>query len=392
MPTQRKSGREARTKKPASSQQQAARRDDARYMRLALHEAARGLGRTSPNPAVGALIVSADGRRILAHGWHRAAGQPHAEIEALRALSDPRAAAGATLYVTLEPCSTHGRTPPCTAAILNADLARVVVGAVDPNPAHAGRGLTLLRTAGVQVRAGVLGAECARLNRAFNHWIVTGQPWVIAKAALSLDGRLNRAPGEDPWLTSPAARAHAHRTLRACVDAILVGAGTVRTDNPRLTVRELGQPAPGTPRQPWRVVLTRSGDLPADAHVFTDEWKARTLVFRARHSADQTLREVLADLGRRHVTSVLIEGGGEVLGQAFREGVVNEVAFYLAPRLAAGAQTVLGTHALPGEGAALIEPRYERIGSDLCCRGLVRHQKPPGASRKQNLDETSTGV
>ena len=330
-------------------------------MRAALHEARRGLGRTSPNPAVGAVVVSPGGE-VLARGWHHAAGQPHAEIEALRALPDPARARGATLYVTLEPCSTHGRTPPCTDAILRAGLARVVVGATDPNPAHAGRGLDVLRAAGVEVRAGVLGDECAALNRPFNRWIVTGRPWVIAKAALSLDGRLARPAGEGQWLTGPAARAHAHRRLRARVDAILVGAGTVRTDDPALTVRS-GVVRGGAPaRQPWRVVLTRSGDLPAGARLFTDAHRDRTLVLRGR-----SLGEVLDDLGQRQVTSLLVEGGAETLASFFDAELVDEVRFYLAPLL-----TGDGPSALKLAGpVTLLEPRYRRLGPDVHLAAFV---------------------
>jgi diaminohydroxyphosphoribosylaminopyrimidine deaminase/5-amino-6-(5-phosphoribosylamino)uracil reductase len=212
--------------------------DDEKFMRAALREARRGLGQTSPNPAVGAVIVRAG--RIVARGHHRRAGLPHAEIEALQVLRQPQLARRATLYVTLEPCSTHGRTPPCVEAIVRHSFARVVIGAIDPNPAHAGRGVELLRAAGIDVVTGVLESECRELNVAFNKWIVTGLPFVIAKAALSLDGRLTRPPGEGQWLSNAASRADAHR-LRASVDAILIGAGTLRADNPRLTVR--GVPA-----------------------------------------------------------------------------------------------------------------------------------------------------
>ncbi len=207
---------------------------DERFMRLALVEARKGIGRTSPNPAVGAVIVRAG--RVLARGPHRGAGLPHAEIEAIDAIPRMGRCRGATLYVTLEPCSTQGRTPPCTGAILAAGFARVVFGATDPNPKHAGRAAKILRAAGIAVTSGVLAGECVALNRAYNHWITTRKPWVIAKCAMSLDGRLTRRPGESTWLTSPAARRHA-QALRARVDAILVGAGTIRADNPRLTVR-----------------------------------------------------------------------------------------------------------------------------------------------------------
>ena len=339
--------------------------DDAKYLRAALREAKRGLGQTSPNPAVGAIIVR--GGRIIARGFHHAAGQPHAEIEAIRALKNPALAHGATLYVTLEPCSTHGRTPPCCDAIRAAGFGRVVVGAIDPNPAHAGRGLRLLRNAGIEVTHGVLAEECTALNRAFNHWVVTKMPWVIAKAGLSLDGRLTRPPGEGQWLTSVASRAHAMQ-LRAQVDAILIGAGTLRADNPQLTVRGL----PGA-RQPWRIVLTRSGRLPKKAHLFTDTHRERTLVYRG-----QSLRTVLRDLGRRQITSVLIEGGGEILGQAFDRRLVDEVSFYLAPLLCGGPGVIGGRGAAStAESPRLTAIRYERLGDDLHIAGLVAKVSSP---------------
>ncbi|MBS0659192.1 MAG: bifunctional diaminohydroxyphosphoribosylaminopyrimidine deaminase/5-amino-6-(5-phosphoribosylamino)uracil reductase RibD [Verrucomicrobia bacterium] len=331
-----------------------------RWMRAALDEARKGVGRTSPNPAVGAVIVR--GQRIVARGWHRAAGQPHAEIEALRALPRPELARGATIVVTLEPCSSHGRTPPCTDAIIAAGFARVIYGATDPNPKHVGRAARLLRAAGLEVVEGVLAEECAALNPAFNHWVTTGRPWVIAKWAMSLDGRLNRPPGELPWLTSPAARRHA-MPLRAQVDAILIGAGTLRADDPQLTVRGIRGA-----RQPWRVVLTRRGELPADAKLFTDEHRERTLVLRGR-----TLRGALTELGRRGITSVLIEGGGEILGQAFDQKLVQEVCCFLAPLLAGGSVPAVGGRGIGdlSERLRLRAPNFERIGPDLCLRGLV---------------------
>jgi diaminohydroxyphosphoribosylaminopyrimidine deaminase/5-amino-6-(5-phosphoribosylamino)uracil reductase len=326
------------------------------WMRLALREARRGAGRTSPNPAVGAVIVSRGGK-LLAKGWHRAAGGPHAEIEAIRALARPSLARGATLYVTLEPCSTHGRTPPCVDAIIAAGFARVVVGAVDPNPAHAGRGLKLLRAAGIEVVAGVLAGEAEALNRAFNKWIVTGLPYVIAKCALTLDGRITRPPSEGAWLTSERTRAAARR-LRAGVDAILIGAGTLRVDNPRLTVRGVRGA-----RQPWRVVMTRSGNLPANAHLFTDEHRERTLVYKRR-----SLAWVLRDLGKRGATCVLIEGGAEILGEAFERKLVDRVEFHVAPLLAGGPKLALARPI----AADIVNPEYRTIGNDLILAGDVR--------------------
>ena len=325
-------------------------------MRAALAEARRGIGSASPNPAVGAVLVR--GQRVISRGYHRASGQPHAEIECLAA-APSGSLRSATLYVTLEPCSTIGRTPPCTDAIVRAGVGRVVIGATDPNPLHSGRGIDQLRAAGIKVTTGVLAAECSRLNEAFNKWIVTGKPFVIAKCGMSLDGRLTRVPNEGRWLTGPAARRHAMQ-LRAQVDAILIGAETLRRDNPRLTTRGMRGA-----RQPWRVVLSRSGKLPRDAHLFADRFAARTLVYR-----NKTLRQVLADLGRREITSVLIEGGGNVLGQAFDARLVDKVQFYLAPVFTGG--PVL---AVPGKGAGstaggakLSQTRFERTRS-----GFGRH-------------------
>src|SRR6266511_1470509 len=202
---------------------------DEEFMRAALNEAKKALGQTSPNPAVGAVLVVDN--RIVAKGHHREAGCEHAEVECLRNFAPP-VPARATLYVTLEPCSTEGRTAPCTDAILQAGIRNVVVGAIDVNPRHSGKGIVQLRNAGVSVRQGVLADDCAQINEAFNKWIVTGHPFVIAKCGMSLDGRLTRPAGESRWITGPSARRHAHQ-LRAEVDAILVGAETVRVDNPR---------------------------------------------------------------------------------------------------------------------------------------------------------------
>ncbi len=328
-------------------------------MRSALAEAERGLGLTSPNPAVGAVIVK--GGRVLARGFHHAAGQPHAEIEALRALKNAGQARDATLYVTLEPCSTQGRTPPCSEAILSHGFARVVYGATDPNPSHAGRVDRILKKASIAVTRGVLETECAALNTAWNHWIVTGRPYVIAKCGMSLDGRIGSHP-ESRWITSAAARGDAME-LRAQVDAILVGGETVRTDNPQLTVRPAGRS-----RQPWRVVWTRSGRLPRDAQLFTDDHQDRTLVFEGR-----SLRDTLTALGRLEITSVLIEGGGRTLGEAFDSKLVNRAVFYVAPEFLGGNTPAVGGLGVPdGESSIRLgNTIYRRIGRDLKLDGTV---------------------
>jgi diaminohydroxyphosphoribosylaminopyrimidine deaminase/5-amino-6-(5-phosphoribosylamino)uracil reductase len=327
---------------------------DERFMREALKEAEKSHGQTSPNPAVGAVLVVDN--RIVARGHHRRAGYDHAEIECLRNFG-AGVTACATLYITLEPCSTVGLTPPCTDAILRAGIKKVVVGAVDVNPRHRGRGITRLRDAGVKVREGVLAEDCSRLNDAFNKWITIRQPFVIAKCGMSLDGRLTRPPGESQWITGSSARHDAHQ-LRGGVDAILVGAETVRVDNPRLTVR-----GPRGARLPWRVVLTRSNNLPRRAHLFSDRLARRTLIYKG-----QSLTSVLKDLGKRGVTSVLIEGGGEVLGQALDARLIDKVQIYLGPILTGGPVI-----AFPGFGAQSIsnamrlgDISYRRIGESVC--------------------------
>jgi diaminohydroxyphosphoribosylaminopyrimidine deaminase / 5-amino-6-(5-phosphoribosylamino)uracil reductase len=333
-------------------------------MRAALNEAKKALGQTSPNPAVGAVLVIDN--RIVAKGHHRAAGRDHAEVECLRNF-DAQVPARATLYVTLEPCSTVGRTAPCTDAILKAGVRKVVVGTTDVNPSHSGQGIERLRNAGVSVREGVLADECGQINEAFNKWIVTGQPFIIAKCGMSLDGRLTRPAGECRWITDTVARRHAHQ-LRARVDAILVGAETVRADNPKLTVRGIRGA-----RQPWRVVLTRSGKLPRRAHLFSDRLSSRTLIYQSK-----PLAIVLKNLGKRGITSVLIEGGGELLSQALDARLIDKVQLYLGSILAGGPGI-----AFPGRGAETVanalhlhRVSYEQIGQNVCITAYPEILRP----------------
>jgi diaminohydroxyphosphoribosylaminopyrimidine deaminase/5-amino-6-(5-phosphoribosylamino)uracil reductase len=239
----------------------------------------------------------------------------------------------------------------------------VVIGAIDVNPDHSGRGITLLRNAGITVRAGVLAAECTTVNEAFNKWISTQQPFVIAKCGMSLDGRLTRPPGEPRWITDSTARRHAHK-LRAAVDAILIGAETLRSDNPRLTARYTRNA-----KQPWRVVLTRSGKLPRKSRVFSDRFAERTLVYRRK-----SLQMVLSDLGKKNITSVMIEGGGDVLGQALDARLIDKIQVYIGPILTGGPII-----AFPGHGAITAQKAlrlervsYARIGESLCITGYPR--------------------
>lgn len=331
-------------------------------MHLALDQAQRGVGLTSPNPPVGAVIVAQG--RVIGQGYHRKAGGPHAEVEAIRDAqqSNPKLLAGSTIYVTLEPCSTHGRTPPCTEAVKAAGMRRVVYGASDPNPAHAGRCDDIFFRSRIEVTAGVLEAECRALIRPFAKWITTRVPYVIAKAGQSLDGRITRPAGEGQWITNDAARAHGRR-LRARVDAIIVGAETVRQDNPRLTLRDGGGNGNGK-EQPWRVVLTRSGEIPPQSHLLTDEFKDRTLIMPG-----MDLPEVLAQLGRHEVVSVLIEGGGIILGQAFREKLVDEVYWYVAPRFCGGGRPSIAGPALPAS-VELKDVTVRTMGDNVLFHGV----------------------
>jgi diaminohydroxyphosphoribosylaminopyrimidine deaminase/5-amino-6-(5-phosphoribosylamino)uracil reductase len=342
--------------------------NDEAAMQLALAEARRGIGLTAPNPPVGAVILKHG--QLLGRGWHQKAGGAHAEIEALRdAAAHGHDVTGATIYITLEPCSTHGRTPPCTSAILAAGPARVVWGARDPNPAHEGRAEALLQAAGMDVTTGVCGEECQEILRPFAKRITTGLPWVIAKAGMSLDGRISRPDGEGQWLTGTAARADA-MLLRSTCEAVLVGAETVRQDNPSLTIRDEAL-RPGQ-SQPWRVVLTKSGQLPESARVFTDAHRDRTLVFRS-----QPFETVLRDLADRGVMSLLIEGGGQILAAAFSGGWVDEVVFYTAPLISGSGRPVVEAAAFEGGSISMEFIDCQRVDKDLRINALVKKEARP---------------
>lgn len=334
-------------------------------MKLALEQARKGLGRTAPNPPVGAVVVK-DGV-LLGSGWHRAAGMPHAEREALADVMEkhgPDAARGSTVYVTLEPCSTHGRTPPCTQGLIDAGVARVVYACVDRNPAHAGRANDILTIAGIDVTSGVCGAEAEKILRPFFKVRDTGLPWVIWKTAMSLDGRLTRPPGESQWLTGAAARADVQK-LRATVDAILTSGATVRRDKPALTIR-LPDLLDGRP-QPWRVVFSDHPEsLPRDAPLFTDEWRDRTLIRNGRDPA-QTLRRLVLEQG---VLTVMTEAGGMFSAALFEAGLVDEVVIYYAPLLCGGPVPALAGAGMP-HALKLAETEFTRFGNDIRFRGIT---------------------
>jgi len=362
---------------------------DEHFMRQALNLARRGIGRTSPNPAVGAVLVRHN--RILGRGWHHAAGQPHAEIEAFAdALRQHHRTRGTTLYVTLEPCSTQGRTPPCTQAIIQAGIGRVVIGTLDPNPAHRGRGPRQLRRAGIQVMSGILKHECTQLNEAFNHWIVQRTPWVTVKAAMTLDGKIADAQGHSKWITGPAARRHAMK-LRAAHDAILVGINTVLADDPALTIRP-----PLTGKCLYRIILDSRARTPLNAQVVTDDHRQHTTVVVTRHAPQsrvQALRKtvevvvapsrqrrihlpwLLSQLGEQAITSLLVEGGGQVNAAFLENRLAHRVAFFYAPKILGDPNA---RRAVAGRGARsweetlrLKKPVWRRFGPDLFLTATV---------------------
>jgi len=361
---------------------------DDKYMSLAIALAKKAQGRTSPNPCVGALVVK-DGQ-IVGRGYHLRAGTPHAEVHALGQAGER--ARGATLYVTLEPCNHTGRTPPCTRAVLAAGIARVVVGMPDPNPLVAGSGIRMLQGHGVLCQVGVLEEKCQAINRPFVKYITSGLPYVTMKAAITLDGKLNFARGRQDWLTGAAARRYAHR-LRDRHDAILVGAGTVRLDNPSLNVR-LGKNG----RDPVRLILDSNLSLPDDAKVFTLDSPAKTVVFCCQDAPPEKrkllenrgvevcpvaadgerldVRAVLRAVAARQLCSILVEGGAAVHGEFLRQRLYDEAHLLVAPMLAGenGLPLFTGFAASGAEQAPrLAETAIRRLGDDMLITGRMRY-------------------
>lgn len=353
--------------------------DDRDYMRRAIELAWRGAGWTAPNPMVGAVIVK-DGR-IIGEGWHQKCGQLHAERNALAALTE--SAEGAAMYVTLEPCCHHGRTPPCTEAILAHGIRRVVVGSRDPNPLVSGKGAALLRQHGVQVEEDFLREECDALNPVFFHYITTGRPYVVMKYAMTLDGKIATCTGASRWITGEQARLHVHR-LRGRYGAILAGIGTVLSDDPMLNCRLEGA------HQPVRIVADSRLRLPLESALVQTAGEYRTVVACAderpgREAAlrdrgvevlrlpgpdgEVDLRALVLWLGGQQLDSLFIEGGGRLHEAALRAGIVNHVCAYIAPRIFGGADAkspVEGVGVdLPAEGARLGNPRWTWLGEDL---------------------------
>lgn len=340
--------------------------EDETWMRVAIAEARQGIGKTAPNPPVGAVIVR-DGE-LLGKGWHKKAGQPHAEREAIADAVSRHgrdALRGATAYVTLEPCSTHGRTPPCVDGLIEAGIVRVVYACEDPNPAHAGRADDLLGKAGIAVESGILREEAGKILRPFAKVQRTGLPWVIAKIAMSLDGRITKPIGESPWLSGPASRDDVQH-LRAEVDAIITSGETVRRDLPAITIRH-SRLLDGR-SQPWRVVLTRNPQsLPQHAPLFVDEFRDRTMV--SVQEPESTLKDLVKHQG---VISVMLEAGGILLAEFMGRGLVDECVIYLAPMVTGGLPAIAGNQDFD---LVLEEAEWQRFENDVKLRALVRRSQ-----------------
>jgi diaminohydroxyphosphoribosylaminopyrimidine deaminase/5-amino-6-(5-phosphoribosylamino)uracil reductase len=360
---------------------------DGQWMRRALELAERGRGYVEPNPLVGAVVVR-DGREIGA-GWHQRYGEAHAEINALAAAGE--AARAATLYVTLEPCCHHGKTPPCTDAVLRAGISRVVAAMPDPFPQVAGAGAALLRAGGIVVEFGTGEAEARRQNAPYLKLLATGRPYVHAKWAMSLDGKIATAQGHSKWISGEASRRWVH-ALRGRMDAIVVGSGTARADDPVLTVRPPG------PRTPARIVLSRSGTLAPDCRLVGTVAEAPVYVATVTSAESPPLQQLRAlgcqvlclppgdaptlvlslldELGRRRMTNILVEGGSKLLGSFRDAGAIDEVHVFVAPRLIGGAEALAP---MAGQGAEKIadalrvaEWRIEQLDSDVLLNGIVR--------------------
>ncbi|MFA4972267.1 MAG: bifunctional diaminohydroxyphosphoribosylaminopyrimidine deaminase/5-amino-6-(5-phosphoribosylamino)uracil reductase RibD [bacterium] len=363
---------------------------DETFMERAIELALKGAGRTSPNPMVGAVVVR--GGRIVGEGFHRRAGAPHAEINALKAAGSK--ARGADLYVTLEPCCNQGRTPPCTAAIARAGVRRVVAGAIDPNPAVRGKGIAQLKERKIAVKAGVLSEECRAINAAYNKLMESGLPFVTAKAAVTLDGKIAAADGiSSSWISNSESRRLVHR-MRASCDAVMIGIDTALVDDPRLTVR-----IPGKKERETRAVVADSSlkirdglkllaRVPGNLIVLTTEKASRV---RARELAEMghvivetaskdgrvDMREALAALGGMGINSVLVEGGAGLISDMVARGLVDRMAIFVAPKfLGGGGKDLMSGLSIKGmdEAIGLCDVSIRALGDDVLIDGMVRRR------------------
>ena len=354
------------------------------HMKTALHLAARGKGRTSPNPMVGAVIVK--NGAIVGSGYHHKAGTPHAEIHALQEAGNQTS--GADLYVTLEPCCHTGRTPPCTEAIVRSGIKRVFIATLDPNPLVAGKGAQALTAAGIEIRTGIMEDEARQLNEVFFKYIRTKTPFIALKAATSLDGKIADATGESKWITSDVARLHGHG-LRDTYDAILVGVGTVIADNPSLTCRL----PDGRGRDPARIIVDSRLSLDEKCRVLQQDSPAPTIIATTAAAPPDKMKRIeklarlvvvndappvdlpllLKGLGEMEITSVLVEGGSRINGSFLRQNLIDKFYIYIAPK-------IIGDHKAPGpfhpcadiplgQAAELTNLEITRLDRDLLVTG-----------------------
>lgn len=356
------------------------------YMKRALTLARKGAGWVSPNPMVGAVIVKYN--RIIAEGWHQQYGEAHAEINAIQAAKVPLE--GATLYVTLEPCHHHGKTPPCVESVIAAKFARVVIGMVDPNPLVAGKSIAALKAHGIYITMGMLEQDCRELNEPFVRYMETGMPYVTVKFAQTLDGRIATATGHSQWISGEKSRRYAHQ-LRSLHDAVLVGAGTVLKDNPELTVRDVKG------RNPLRIVIDPTLDIPLDAKILREQDQAKTLIVTRSKAAstkqncihamgvglmhfDQgksdifNLKSLFATLGQQKISSILVEGGAGMITSVLREGLADRVVAIVAPKIVGEGLNTVGNLGITdmNQALGLTFKKISRSGPDVILDGRMK--------------------
>ena len=364
------------------------RNDDNRFMRIALSEAARGLGKVNPNPLVGAVIVR--GNNIIGTGYHELFGGPHAEINAIRNAND--SVEGATMYVTLEPCSHYGKTPPCADALIEAGISKVVVAMKDPNPWIAGRGIERLKDNGIEVEVGLLEKEAREMNRIFIKYIQTKLPYVVMKTAMSLDGKIATATGHSQWISCPESRQYVHG-LRHELKGILVGVNTVITDDPELTTRLDGKKG----RNPIRIVVDTRGRIPLSAKMLKDgatnpviiattsgfpeekrlplEKSGHRILTLPERNGQVDLRALMVKLGELEIDGVLLEGGGTLNESALKSGIVDEIQFIIAPLLLGGRDAITPIEGkgfnTVDEGIRLDQMTTRPMGNDILVTARV---------------------
>ncbi len=357
-----------------------------RFMRKAILLAQRATRLVTPNPRVGAVVVKDS--VIIGEGYHKQAGCPHAEVEALRQASEK--ARGAVLYVTLEPCCTAGKTPPCTQAVIDAGISEVYVGVIDPNPLHAGNGIEILRRNGISVHCGILEKACQTLIEDFSKYITLHKPFVIVKTAMSIDGKIATTRGESKWITSAKSRIMVQK-IRRSVDAIMVGVGTVIADNPHLTIRNASRKYP----QPWRIIIDPELSIPEESNVLTDSFRERTVIITTPNSSLEKKERlsnanvriieldksgmwynpnnILSALADLPVVSVLLEGGSQAIGTFFDAECIDKCYFFTAPKIIGGssAPTPVGGSGISSLDSivALRDIQWKKCGTDMMLSG-----------------------